>query len=151
MAEQIGQIIAIKSANDCATVSVTKAAACSHGSCGLGIFPDQDNELLIDAQNSIGAAVGDFVEIVFDTQQSLKAAFAIYMLPIIAGLGAYLLADTLSLAYSGFWALATAAGTMGLGLHFGDRLEPEYTIRRRLDPKQVTISDHQHCASCPLR
>ena len=150
MAQQIGQIVAIKPGSNHATVSLTKATMCSHGSCSNRILPDVSSELLVDAENPVGAIVGDVVEITFETRATLRAAFMVYVLPILMGLGVYLLAEWLALAYPSLWALAAAGGTMGLGLYRGNHLEAQCTISRRLDPGDIKITGQQGCAGCPL-
>jgi len=102
MASQVGQITEIKTAGR-VQVSFTKAAMCSHGSCNHRILPDMGNTLEVDAQNPIGAGMGDVVEVSFETDTALKAAFMVYLFPIIVGLLIYVVGDTISLPFTALW------------------------------------------------
>lgn len=150
MAQQIGEIVAVRSDSNHATVSLTKATMCSHGSCSNRILPDVGSEVLVDALNPVGAAVGDIVEITFQARAALKAAFMVYILPIFMGLGVYLCVEWLALSYPALWALVAAAGTMGVGLHKGNHLKAQCTISRRLDPGDIKLAGQGGCAGCPL-
>ncbi len=149
--KQIGQIVALTPGGTHASVSLTKAAMCSHGSCSHRILPDVGKELQVDAVNPVGALVGDVVEISFEARAALGAAFTVYILPIVVGLSSYLLAASLLMPYPALWALVVAGAIMAFGLYKGNNLQTQCTILRRLDPKSFRQSDQQGCAGCPLR
>lgn len=77
-----GEGTVVKINGECATVRIEKKSACSGecSSCGLCNNPVYD----IDAKNIAGAAVGDKVILYMPTGRVYRAAFLVYMLPILA-------------------------------------------------------------------
>ncbi|NMB12650.1 MAG: SoxR reducing system RseC family protein [Firmicutes bacterium] len=146
---QIGQVVTVGSGGHTVTVEFKRESMCSHGSCSHRIFPNAGTEVQVEAVNSVGALVGDFVEVSFKTRAALWAAFLVYVAPILAGLGFYLLAGTLSVPYPAILGLAAAIGAMLVGLKRGNRLQIEYTVISRLDPDSIH-SDRYSCIGCPF-
>ncbi len=79
-------------------VNIKRKSACgSCKACELG--KSNMDEINVDVKNSLGAAKGDYVRIQMQTPDILKAAFLVYMIPLLALLSgitaAYLLAQTI--------------------------------------------------------
>lgn len=89
---QVGVVRSLS--GDHAVVQVRRQGGCS-GKCSHGqIFGDINRDLTIEARNLIGARVGDWVQIAYDGGLVLRAALAIYILPILLGIASYLLSHT---------------------------------------------------------
>lgn len=80
---QIGYIKEKMSENT-AKVSMRKHAAC--GECGACQHGQENMQLDIIALNKINANIGEKVEVDLETTNVLKAAFIMYVLPLIATL-----------------------------------------------------------------
>ncbi|MBE0574782.1 MAG: SoxR reducing system RseC family protein [Desulfuromonadales bacterium] len=84
MIEEIGTVVELKS-KMIAVVMCKKSSLCencaTNGNCALG---DDGRTRLIDAQNSLGATVGDQVRIATTTKSFLKSSFLLYIVPLIA-------------------------------------------------------------------
>jgi sigma-E factor negative regulatory protein RseC len=76
---RIGQITEIR--GDRATIALRKHAAC--GDCGACQIGEENMEMTTEAINDIQAPVGAFVEIDMADQDVLKAAFIVYLLPLM--------------------------------------------------------------------
>ena len=84
---QKAKVIAIE--DGMATISVERESACGHdcGSCaGCGM---QSARIIADAENSLGAKVGDMVEVESETAKVLKIAGVVYILPLVLFFAAY--------------------------------------------------------------
>lgn len=79
---QQGYVIEIVD-NKTARLKVQRHSACA--SCGKCKTTSERKDVLIDADNSIGAKIGDYVEINMDNVNVLKATSIAYLLPL-AGL-----------------------------------------------------------------
>jgi positive regulator of sigma E activity len=145
---QIGQVITVGPGGHTVTVEFKRDGMCSHGSCSHRILPDTGMEVQVEAVNNVGALVGDFVEVSFQTRAVLWAASLVYVAPILGGLGFYLLAGMLSLPYPAVLGLAATIGAMVVGLKRGNRLQIEYTAIRKLDPTSIH-QERYSCAGCP--
>lgn len=87
---QKAKIIAIH-AEGSAEIEVTRESACGHdcGSCaGCGM---QAAPIRADAQNSIGAQVGDIVEIETETSKIITIAGIVYLFPLVLFFLVYIL------------------------------------------------------------
>ena len=145
---QIGQVIAVKP-GQIVTVEFKRGNMCSHGSCSHRMLPDVNSDVRVEAVDTVGVQVGDFAEVTFETKAALRAAFSVYVLPILLGLGSYVVVDTLSVPHPTLLALAMAAATMIIGLRKGNRLQGEYTVIGRSNP-DLTRQDQQSCLGCPF-
>lgn len=76
---RMGQITKVD--GDIATVSFRKHAAC--GSCGGCHHGEDDTESTAEVLNKLQAPIGSFVEIELPDRDVLKAAFYVYLLPLI--------------------------------------------------------------------
>lgn len=85
--DQFGKVIGGR--NGLATIQVARPSECS-GDCGkCGGCPTA--EIIVEAKNPIGAAVGEYVQIDSDVSQFRKAVLWVYVIPLIAlllGIGA---------------------------------------------------------------
>lgn len=77
-----GEGIVVKTHGGHATVRIEKKSACSGecSSCGMCQNPVYD----IKARNTAGAKTGDKVKLYMPTGEVYRAAFLVYMLPILA-------------------------------------------------------------------
>lgn len=77
-----GEGIVVKTHGTRATVRIEKKSACSGecSSCGLCDNPVYD----IEVKNTVNACVGDTVKLYMPTGDVYRAAFLVYMLPILA-------------------------------------------------------------------
>lgn len=148
MSRRTGQVTAIKPGDHTVTVEFKRGNMCSHGSCSHRILPDTTSEVRVDAVDTVGVQLGDFVEVSFESKAALGAAFSVYILPILVGVSSYALAGTLSVPYPAVWALALAAGVMIIGLKKGNRLQTEYTVVNR-SSSPFSQQDQQSCLGCP--
>jgi len=84
MIEETGTVVELKGKHT-AVVMCKKSSLCENcatsGSCVLG---EDDRTRLIEAQNSLGAAVGDQVLIAATTKSFLQSSFLLYIVPLIA-------------------------------------------------------------------
>lgn len=84
MIEEVGTVVELKGKHT-AVVMCQKSSLCEHcatsGSCSLG---DDAKTRLIDAQNLLGASVGDQVRIATSTKSFLQSSFLLYIVPLIA-------------------------------------------------------------------
>lgn len=149
ISRQTGRVIAVKPGGHTVTVEFKRGNMCSHGSCSHRILPDTSSEVRVEAVDTVGVHLGDFVEVNFDTKAALRAAFSVYILPILVGIGSYVLARTLSVPYPVLLALALAAGVMIIGLKKGNRLQTEYTVVSR-SSSPFSQQDQQSCLGCPF-
>ena len=84
--------------NNTAQVVVIRESACSgdcHKCSGCGAAKES---ILFEAQNPIGACVGDVVTVTSETGPVLQAAAVLYMLPLVLFFGGYALGAALSLS-----------------------------------------------------
>jgi sigma-E factor negative regulatory protein RseC len=83
MIEEVGTIVELKD-RQVAVVHCRRNSACDHcpssGVCKTG---DDNDTMLVDALNQVGAAVGDQVKIVTSTRHFLQSSFMLYIVPII--------------------------------------------------------------------
>lgn len=86
--------------NGMAEVAVRRTTACGGncGSCESCVF---QNELKTPAKNSVQAKPGQKVLIESQSARIFKAAFLVYVLPLLFFLAGYLLASALSLGEAG--------------------------------------------------
>lgn len=82
MAEEYGTIIKLK--GSIAVIKAQRTSACescsSKKSCSTG---NVDNEIFVEAENAVGAKVGDKVIFNVGAASVLKAGLLLYLLPII--------------------------------------------------------------------
>ena len=87
-----GKGVVIKSDGDVAVVRIRKSSACGHdcGECRVCTNP----QIEVEAENQIGAEVGDTVILGVPTGQILLAAFLVYVAPVFGIMLIYMLLDT---------------------------------------------------------
>ena len=131
--------IVIKLGNRTAWVRTTRSSACkacaSKGSCHT---KEQGKAMEVEVTNPMGAKIGDRIVLYFETSSLLKAAFLLYVFPILCMLAGAALGHWLSLKYELNPSLGSAmAGFLCLVLSFllvkvrGDKLanKDEYKPR----------------------
>lgn len=90
MAREEGVVTAVGPAS--AWVKTTRSSACKSCSARHSCTPQENNETLVEVVNPIKAKVGDRILLSIESAALLKAAFLIYVFPILgmlagAGLG----------------------------------------------------------------
>ena len=65
-----------------ATLKLKRHFACA--SCGKCVTTSEEKYIIVEADNTIGAKVGDRVEVNMETVNVLKAAFIAYTIPLLA-------------------------------------------------------------------
>ena len=113
-----------------AQIMVIRQSACGHdcSNCQGGCSPRHN--LVVNAQNDIGASEGDFVEIQSSSRKVLLAAILVYLPPVFLLILFYLIADGIS---STHW-IPGVAGAFGfltgimLGIVFDRRNRRKNTI-----------------------
>ena len=78
---QQGYIIEIVD-NITAKLKLKRHSACA--SCGKCATTSEEKDIIVEVDNTIGAKVGDRVEVNMETINVLKAAFIVYTLPLVA-------------------------------------------------------------------
>ncbi|WP_296645370.1 SoxR reducing system RseC family protein [Romboutsia sp. 13368] len=78
---QQGYIIEIVD-NITAKLKLKRHSACA--SCGKCTTTSEEKDIIVEVDNTIGAKVGDRVEVNMETMNVLKAAFIVYTIPLIA-------------------------------------------------------------------
>jgi len=84
MIEEVGIVVELKGKHT-VVVMCQKSSLCEHcatsGSCAIG---DDSKSRLVEAQNMIGATIGDEVCISTTTRSFLQSSFLLYIVPLIA-------------------------------------------------------------------
>ena len=122
--------IVIKLGGSTAWVKTTRSSACkacaSRASCQAN---DQGKAMEVEVNNPLGAKIGDRIVLYFETSSLLKAAFLLYVFPVLCMLAGAALGHWLSPAYGVNASLGSAAAGFGcLALSFilvkrrGDKL-----------------------------
>lgn len=79
--DEMGLVIGLR--EDYAIVNIKRKSACgSCKACEMG--KTGQNEMNVEVKNTLGAQVGDNVMIEMQTPDILKAAFLVYMIPLLA-------------------------------------------------------------------
>ncbi|GAA0710853.1 SoxR reducing system RseC family protein [Paraclostridium ghonii] len=68
-----------------AKIKMQKHSACA--SCGKCASSTDKKDIVVEVDNTIGAKVGDFVEVNMDSVDVIKAAAIVYIIPLAALLG----------------------------------------------------------------
>ena len=132
--------IVIKVGDRTAWVKTTRSSACNHcasrKSCQAG---EQGKEMEVEVTNPVGAKIGDRIVLYFETASLLKAAFLLYVFPILCMLTGAALGHWLSPRYQINPSLGSAAvGFLSLVLSFllvkmrGDRLARKDNYKPRI-------------------
>lgn len=95
-------------------IKMQKHSACA--SCGKCASSTDKKDIIVEADNSIGAKLGDYVEVNMDSINVIKAASIAYIIPLIALLGGTIAPYTL-LSYMNLkFNIELISGAIGLGL-----------------------------------
>ncbi|MGL5717500.1 MAG: SoxR reducing system RseC family protein [Paraclostridium sp.] len=81
---QKGYIVKIVDRNT-VKIKMQKHSACA--SCGKCASSTDKKDIIVEADNSIGARIGDYVEVNMDSINVIKAALIAYVIPLVALLG----------------------------------------------------------------
>ncbi len=87
--EEKGRVVKVD--NGVAQVEMERTSAC--GRCGICLQSSGDKPILY-AEDSLGARPGDEVLVSVESKQVLKAAFLIYLFPLVGLIGGYFLGRT---------------------------------------------------------
>lgn len=117
-----------------AELQVQRVTACGHdcSKCG-GCIEVVTKPIMVTADNSIGAQIGDVVMITGDSKQVLGLAAIVYMVPIILFFALYGIAALLSLPIPGLWGGFGFFGGIYGAKKVNDRqknAKPVYTISK---------------------
>lgn len=89
--EEEGRVINLK--EDLATVEIEKKSACGTcRACTLG----SGNTMITEAENPLGAKLGQRVRVEISSKEILKGAFLIYILPLLALISGIVLGLTIT-------------------------------------------------------
>ena len=132
--------IVIKLGDRTAWVKTTRSSACkscaSKGSCHT---KEQGTEMEVEVTNPVGAKIDDRIVLYFETSSLLKAAFLLYVYPILCMLAGAALGHWLSLRYQLNPSLGSAlTGFLCFALSFilvkirGDRLAHKDNYKPRI-------------------
>ena len=88
---QRGYIVAIID-DKTAKIKMQKHSACA--SCGKCASSTDKKDIIVEADNKIGAKIGDYVEVNMDSVNVIKAASIVYIIPLLALLGGTILSYT---------------------------------------------------------
>ncbi|MBM3307982.1 MAG: SoxR reducing system RseC family protein [Candidatus Eisenbacteria bacterium] len=77
---EIGRVVSVQ--GDAAVVAMPGTGSCDR--CGLCLMGQDGKQFLLLARNAAGAAAGDAVEVEIAEGRVIAAAFAVYMVPVLA-------------------------------------------------------------------
>ncbi len=122
MMVQKATVVEIKE-NQTAVVEVSRSSAC--GDCGESCMtcPQKGKVLRVEVKNTVGAQRGDAVELISSSGRILGLAFLVYILPLIVGVAAYLLAAA--------WGLPEKPAVLAALLGFVAAFVPAILLNRR--------------------
>ena len=72
-----------------AKIKMQKHSACA--SCGKCASSTDKKDIIVEVDNTLGAKIGDYVEVNMDSVNVIKAASIIYIIPLVALLGGTIL------------------------------------------------------------
>ena len=102
-----------------AKLKMQRHSACAH--CGKCITSSETKDIVVEVDNSIGAKVGDRVEVNMDGVRVMKATAIAYIIPLVALLagtiGAYFVLQTVGIT-SGIEIISAVVGIIATGLAF---------------------------------
>ena len=75
------------------SIRINKTSACGH--CNAGCI-DRGKDMIAEAENSVGARVGDTVRLEYNPRAALSAVLIVFGLPLLALLLGVVLADTVA-------------------------------------------------------
>jgi sigma-E factor negative regulatory protein RseC len=89
---EIGRVASVE--GDAAVVTMQASAECCH--CGMCLMAHEGGEFLLLARNAAGAAPGDTVEVEVEARRVVAAAFAVYMVPVLATIGGFVAGNAIT-------------------------------------------------------
>lgn len=79
---------------DAAVVSMPGSTNCAQ--CGICLMAQEGREFLLLARNAAGAVPGDTVEVEVEAGKVVAAAFAVYMVPVLATIGGFIVGNAIT-------------------------------------------------------
>ena len=133
--EQIGTVM--KTEENKAYVVVNRVSACGENCahCKGGCTP---TSVLANAQNLVGANVGDTVKLESDTKRVIFAAFILYMLPVLVAIFTAIFISSIT-PRTALLAIASAGAffvTFFIIKRFEKKLTPTPVITKIIKPKE---------------
>jgi sigma-E factor negative regulatory protein RseC len=89
---EIGCVASVE--GDAAVVAMPGSSNCEH--CGICLMAQEGREFLLLARNAAGASPGDTVEVEVEAGRVVAAAFAVYMVPVIATIGGFIVGNAIT-------------------------------------------------------
>lgn len=89
---EIGCVASVE--GDAAVVAMPGSSNCEQ--CGICLMAQEGREFLLLARNAAGAAPGDTVEVEIEAGKVVAAAFAVYMVPLIATIGGFIVGSAIT-------------------------------------------------------
>ena len=142
--DQIGYITSIN--GDIAEISIKRSSSCGDkcGSCKGGCSVQG---MSVKTKNTLGAKVGDYVEIRTQTSIVLKSAFLVYVLPLIMLIMGVLIGVTIfeKLGYVNYESLGFILGLVFLGLSYVvlKSMDKRFKDKNKIDFEIVNIVNNK--------
>lgn len=95
-----------------AKIKMQKHSACA--SCGKCTSSTDKKDIIVEVDNTLGAKVGDYVEVNMDSVNVIKAASIIYIIPLIALLGGTILSYKILSFFDISFNIEIISGCMGV-------------------------------------
>ena len=95
-----------------AKIKMQKHSACA--SCGKCASSTDKKDIIVEVDNTLGAKVGDYVEVNMDSVNVIKAASIIYIIPLIALLGGTILSYKILSFFDISFNIEIISGCMGV-------------------------------------
>jgi sigma-E factor negative regulatory protein RseC len=89
---EIGCVASVE--GDAAVVTMAGSSNCER--CGICLMAQQGREFLLLARNAAGASPGDTVEVEVEAGKVVAAAFAVYMVPVLATIGGFIVGNAIT-------------------------------------------------------
>jgi len=89
---EIGCVASVE--GDAAVVAMPGSSNCER--CGICLMAQEGREFLLLARNAAGASPGDTVEVEVEAGRVVAAAFAVYMVPVIATIGGFIVGNAIT-------------------------------------------------------
>ncbi|MDO4711362.1 MAG: SoxR reducing system RseC family protein [Peptostreptococcaceae bacterium] len=137
--DEMGSVVALK--DEYAIVNIKRRSACgSCKACEMG--KSGQSELNIEVRNTLGAQVGDDVMIEMQTPDILKAAFLVYMIPLLALLGGVTITYFVGKAngkVNEMLMIAVGSVTMLLSLIYVRKRDKELRETQKFEPLMIKV------------
>ncbi len=119
-----------------AQIKITRSSACGESCASCGLCPGK--EMLAEADNAVGAAVGDTVLIDMSDKKVLSAAFLVYIVPLIALVSGYFTGAAIFKAETP----AVLSALILMAASFLAVMLIDKKVKRRFTPRIVRVISH---------